>query len=89
MDGVGGGGVLCCVGTRCAHHHHLLQCCSDHPRDTTTTGRGGGEGYIVELVILRLKAHSSTNINDEFVLRSHGYEKDIEVEEVSKVMHYA
>ena len=88
MDGVGGGGVLCCVGTRCAHHHHLLQCCSDHPRDTTTTGRGG-EGYVVELVILRLKAHSSTNINDEFVLRSHGYEKDIEVEEVSKVMHYA
>ena len=50
---------------------------------------GGGEGYVVELVILRLKAHSSTNINDEFVLRSHGYEKDIEVEEVSKVMHYA
>ena len=46
-------------------------------------GGGGGEGYIVELVILRLKAHSSTNINDEFVLRSHGYEKDIEVEEVS------
>ena len=43
----------------------------------------------MELVILRLKAHSSTNINDEFVLRSHGYEKDIEVEEVSKVMHYA